>query len=64
VKGALASRQVLDLTRDPLALFDRIASLTGTPDAAPDGLRELFADDALRVQETVFNVLRRRLGAI
>ena len=55
---------MLDLTRDPLALFDRIASLTGTPDAAPDGLRELFVDDALRVQETVFNVLRRRLGAI
>jgi hypothetical protein len=48
-------------TEEQLALLDRIAALTRSPDAAFSELRALYeADDRLRVPGTVFNALRGR----
>jgi Transglutaminase-like superfamily len=51
-------------THDQLALFDRVASQTRTPDAAFGELRESYADDRVRVPAIVFNALRRRSEAV
>ena len=45
---------------DLTALFDRLAAVTQTPDAAFAELRTLCEDDRLRVPPTVRNVLRNR----
>jgi len=53
------------LTDELLALLDRVAALTRSPDAAFSELRALYeGDDRLRVPKTVFNALRMRLEAI
>lgn len=51
-------------THDQLALFDRVASQTRTPDAAFGELRESYADDRVRVPAIVFNALRRRSESV
>jgi hypothetical protein len=43
-----------------LALFDRVAAQTRTPDATFAEMRETYADERLRVPPMVFNALRRR----
>jgi hypothetical protein len=43
-----------------LALFDRVAAQTRTPDATFAEMRETYADERLRVPPTVFNALRQR----
>jgi hypothetical protein len=46
-------------TDDQLQLFDAVADLTVNPDARLDELRSRYeSDDSLRMDGTVFNVLR------
>jgi Transglutaminase-like superfamily len=48
------------ISSDLAALFDRLAAVTQTPDAAADELRTLYEDDRLRVPPTVRNAVRNR----
>jgi hypothetical protein len=53
------------LRDDQLALFDRLAALTRTPDVSFAELRALYeGDDRLRVPATVFNAVLNRPEAI
>jgi hypothetical protein len=48
-----------------LHLFDTVASLTADPEARLDDLRSAYeGDDALRMDGTVYNVLRGRIETV
>ncbi|PRY38115.1 transglutaminase domain-containing protein [Umezawaea tangerina] len=47
-----------EITDDLTALFDRLATLTLTPDESAAELRELFLDERLRIPPTVHNHVR------
>ena len=54
-----------EIDDDRLRLFDRLASLTGDPDAAFDELRSLYeGDDRLRVPATVFSAALQRMDTV
>lgn len=53
------------LQKEQLALFDRLAALTRTPDASFEQLHTLYeGDDRLRVPATVFNAVLNRTETI
>ena len=53
------------MTEDVLALLDRLAALTRTPEASFGELRALYeGDDRLRVPPTVFNAVLQREDAV
>jgi hypothetical protein len=51
------------LTGQQLARFDRLAELTADPDRHFAALRQSFADEGLRVPDTVFNAVRQQAEA-
>lgn len=59
VWGAMP-RQDEQLNPQQLAFFDRVATLTQTPDSSFEELCTLYEDDRLRVPATVFNAVLQR----
>jgi hypothetical protein len=54
-----------EIDDDRLQLFDRLAALTGRPDAGFDELGSLYeGDDRLRVPATVFNAVLQRMETV
>jgi hypothetical protein len=61
--GMVAPDEEID--DDRLQLFDRLAALTGSPDAAFDELGALYeGDDRLRVPSAVFNAVLQRVETV